>query len=272
MCATAGADRVPARCRSKTQFAVDGKACLAVVIPVYARTEHDLILLTTVLQHLSQQQRSANLTILVSDGSPLEIPSFLCQGNTMLLSLPVNRGPAAARNRGIEAAKQHGASIICFCDADCQPEPGWLAAMEGAQQQTPGIVCGMTLSHAPHTAVGHYHEVFGTLNGRMLKDGSVLYGCTCNLSISLAHVGLLFDVGFPKAAFEDVDFCIRAKKQGITLTYNPRAVVRHHYGSGMLSLFRQFQRYGRYERLAALKHKEYLPWLYASSEITCCTQ
>lgn len=141
--------------------------------------------------------------------------------------------------------------------------------MEHAQQKRPGIICGKTLSHAPDTAVGLYHEVFGTLNGRMLKDGSILYGCTCNLSISLADVGLLFDTSFPNAAFEDVDFCIRAKKQGIPLTYCPLAVVRHQYGVGLVAMFRQFQRYGRYERLAALKHKEYLPWLYASLEISC---
>lgn len=267
-----GADNILWNCRApKDGYALDCTNYIAVVIPVYARTEHDLVLLVRVLQHLSQQQRSANLTVLVSDGSPLEIPSFLCQGSTFLISLPSNSGPAVARNCGIAKAKQHGASIICFCDADCQPAPDWLATMENAQQQTPGIVCGMTLSHAPHTAIGHYHEVFGTLNGRMLRDGSVLYGCTCNLSISVADVGLLFDISFPTAAFEDVEFCIRAKKQGITLTYNPKAVVRHHYGAGLMALYQQFQRYGRYERLAALRHEEYLPWLHASSEISCLT-
>lgn len=227
------------------------------------------MLLLTVLQLLSQQQRLADLIVLVDDGSPVKIPSFLSADTTVLVTLPVNRGPAAARNCGIATAKQHGANIICFCDADCQPQPGWLATMEQAQQKTPGIICGKTLSHAPHTAVGLYHEVFGTLNGRMLKDGSVLYGCTCNLSISVANVELLFDTSFPNAAFEDVEFCIRAKKQSIDLTYCPMAVVRHHYRAGLVALFQQFERYGCWERRTALKHKEYLPWLHASLEIPC---
>ena len=43
----------------------------------------------------------------------------------------------------------------------------------------------------------------GTLNGRHLADGTLLYGCTCNLSIMLAAINRLqFDTGFPDAAFE----------------------------------------------------------------------
>lgn len=43
----------------------------------------------------------------------------------------------------------------------------------------------------------------GTLNGRRLADGTLLYGCTCNLSITLASIKRLhFDTGFPDAAFE----------------------------------------------------------------------
>ena len=43
----------------------------------------------------------------------------------------------------------------------------------------------------------------GTLNGRRLADGTLLYGCTCNLSITLAAINRLqFDTGFPDAAFE----------------------------------------------------------------------
>lgn len=48
-----------------------------------------------------------------------------------------------------------------------------------------------------------YHDVCGTLNGRRLKDGSLLYGCTCNLSMTPSSVRRLeFDTGFPDAAFE----------------------------------------------------------------------
>lgn len=248
---------------------IDGHNFIAVVLPVYARTEHDLALLFKVLQYLSKQKRPADLIVLVDDGSPLTIPSVIANQGLALVQLWCNKGPATARNCGITLAKERGANVICFLDADCQPSSDWVAMMERAQQETPGIVCGKTLADSSATAVGLYHEVFGTLNGRMLADGSVLYGCTCNLSMNVAGVDLLFDASFPAASFEDVEFCIRAKKNRIRMTYYPPAVVRHHFEPGWTSLFSQFQRYGRFERQTALKHKEYLPWLWSSHEISC---
>lgn len=257
---------------AKKQPEIDGHNFIAVVLPTYARTEHDLALLFKVLQHLSQQKRPADLIILVDDGSPLTIPSIIANEGLALIQLHTNKGPATARNCGIALAKERGANVIAFLDSDCQPSSDWVAMMERAQQETPGIVCGKTLSDASATAVGLYHEVFGTLNGRMLEDGSVLYGCTCNLSISVAGVDLLFDTSFPAASFEDVEFCIRAKKNRIRMTYHPLSVVHHHYEPGWISLFCQFQRYGRFERKTAMKHKEYLPWLWSSREISCFSE
>ena len=83
-----------------------------------------------------------------------------------------------------------------------------------------------------------FHDVCGTLNGRMFKDGSLLYGCTCNLSIAVDLVPLSFDESFRSASFEDVDFCVCACKRGIPMTYNKDAVVRHHYDPGIMGLFR----------------------------------
>ena len=261
------------KCRVATkQPEIDGHNIIAVVLPVYARTEHDLALLFKVLQHLSQQKRPADFIILVDDGSPLTIPSIIANEGLALVQLWCNKGPATARNCGIALAKERGANVICFLDSDCQPSSDWVAMMERAQQEKPGIVCGKTLADASSTAVGLYHEVFGTLNGRMLEDGSVLYGCTCNLSISVAGVDLLFDTAFPAASFEDVEFCIRAKKSRIRMTYFPRAVVHHHFEPGWISLFSQFKRYGRFERQTALKHKEYLPLLWSSREISCFSE
>lgn len=257
-------------CRiAKRQPEIDGHNFIAVVLPVYARTEHDLAMLFKVLQYLSKQKRPADLIVLVDDGSPLTIPSVIANEGLALVQLWCNKGPATARNCGMTVAKERGANVICFLDADCQPSSDWVSMMERAQQETPGIVCGKTLADSSATAVGLYHEVFGTLNGRMLEDGSVLYGCTCNLSISVAGVDLLFDSSFPAASFEDVEFCIRAKKNRIRMTYYPPAVVRHHFDPGWTSLFSQFQRYGRFERQTALMHKEYLPWLWSSHEISC---
>ncbi len=41
-----------------------------------------------------------------------------------------------------------------------------------------------------------------------------------------------------QAAFEDVEFCVRARKAGVVVTYDPDAVVRHHYDHTWPGLFR----------------------------------
>lgn len=152
--------------------------------------------------------------------------------------LPANRGPAAARNAGLLAAAQLGAAVVLFLDDDCQPAPGWVAAMLAAQAAAPGLVGGCTMATRPGTLVGLFHDTFGTLNGRRAPDGSLLYAPTCNLSASLASLRraaaggsaarsgngvsqraelLLFDESFRAAAFEDVEFCIRARKAGVPI-------------------------------------------------------
>ena len=98
-----------------------------------------------------------------------------------------------------------------------------------------------------------YHDVCGALNGRRLADGSLLYGCTCNMSISLAVVDLTFDASFTAPVFEDVEFCVRARKNGISLVYQPAAVMMHHYDNALWGLYSQFRRYGLFEAQVGAK-------------------
>lgn len=88
--------------------------------------------------------------------------------------------------------------------------------MERAQRRRPGIVTGRTMSSQPGSPVGLYHNVCGTLNGRSLSDGSMLYGCTCNLSVDLTKVQQDFDmtfteVGPPLHNLDFIDFVLAAR-------------------------------------------------------------
>lgn len=82
--------------------------------------------------------------------------------------------------------------------ADAGAQPNWLAVMERGQRRRPGILAGRTMAACPNTYVGLYHDVCGTLNGRRRGDGTLLYGCTCNLSIDLDYCSQDFDQSFPQ--------------------------------------------------------------------------
>ncbi|KAK9832721.1 hypothetical protein WJX81_003688 [Elliptochloris bilobata] len=244
---------------------------LAVIIPVYAHTLQDVLLLNGALQQLAQQQGcQPTHIVLVDDASPLALDiTYAGSGQLIMLRLGANSGPAVARNTGLAWVTARGAGVVCFMDADCIPGPGWLSAMAAAQASAPGIVCGRTFACRPNTAVGLYHDVCGTLNGRQLADGSLLYGCTCNMSLStVALKGLVFDASFPNAAFEDVEFCVRARKNNVPLTYCAGAVIQHAFAPGAVGLYNQFFRYGMFERHMCAKHPEYLSWLSVSAEIS----
>ena len=69
-------------------------------------------------------------------------------------------------------------------------------------------------------------------------------------------------------AGQDVEFCVRARKHNVRLTYCAGAVVQHAFAPGANGLYSQFYRYGMFERHMTVKHPEYMSWLSVSSEIS----
>lgn len=228
------------------------------------------------------QSRPPDLVIVVDDGSHPPLPPLARAPGPPLtqLALSRNSGPAAARNAGMAAAA--GATLVLFTDADCMPAHGWVAAHVAAQATARGIASGVT-SATSNGVAAQFHNMCGTLNGRVLPDGRLLYGCTCNLSVAVGPPrargrdgappyspppGLLkFDTAFRHAAFEDVDLCRRAVKAGLPLTAAPVARVAHDYGASLPQVDAQFRRYGRAEGTLCARHPEYLQELWSSVEL-----
>lgn len=239
--------------------------------------------LRATLGALAAQTRPPDLVVLVDDGSTPPLPSLDSASAPPLhqLRLERNAGPAAARNAGLAAAA--GATLACFTDADCVPDDAWVAAHIAAQAAARGVASGPTRAAGGAATAAAFHDACGTLNGRVLPSGALLYGCTCNLSVALsgrkgekasADAGysppasaLRFDPAFRAAAFEDVDLCVRAAKAGLPLTKAPTARVSHAYASGPLALYAQFRRYGAAEGQLVAKHPEYLQQLWTSTEL-----
>ena len=86
--------------------------------------------------------------------------------------------------------------------------------------------------------------------------------------------GGYFDPSFPTAAAEDIDFCLRALRQGWSIAHCPQMRVDHDFGYDGLSrrarlrrLWRQFRRYAQGERRLLQAHPGYGALFEASTEI-----
>ena len=108
---------------------------ITVVVPT--RDRHDQ--LRRCLASLLAQEVPAGSSfdvVVVDDGSvpPVELPWVDAR---VTVTRQSQGGPASARNAGALATQ---APLVAFLDDDCEPAPGWLAALIAAAHAAPG--CG----------------------------------------------------------------------------------------------------------------------------------
>ena len=220
---------------------------VSVVIPTYNR----LPVLREVLEALDAQEGAPPFeVIVVDDGASDGTADFLAaakagreageaRGELPRWSLlrQENRGPAAARNRGVEAAS---ALLVAFLGDDTVPAPGWLKAHREAHARfgddPKRAVIGYTRWHPRmrRTAFLDYINEHGLQFGYALIDDpdevpfNFLY--TSNLSLPTEMLRAEpFDLTFPYAAWEDIEAGYRLFERGLRLAYEPSAVVDHDH-------------------------------------------
>lgn len=157
------------------------------------------------------------------------------------------RGPAWARNEGVRRAT---GEVVCLTDDDCEPEPGWAAALTapilagevGAATGPVAIGTGATAADRAWEAIVHYLQVRAAAPG----TASPGFAVTANLAATRSLLERLpFDESFPAAAGEDRDWGERAARAGSPARFVPESVVIHQSGMSAGSFLRQQYRYGR---------------------------
>jgi glycosyltransferase involved in cell wall biosynthesis len=161
--------------------------------------------------------------IVVDDGSTDETVTLAEQAaaasraDVRLVSMQENRGPAAARNEGVRAAR---GEILAFTDADCEAAPAWLVRGLGALDAEPALA-------AVEGRTDPKGEV-GTLTHQMRNDTGGLW-MTCNMLYrrdALERAGG-FDERFRVAFLEDSDLAFAVMEDGGRIAWVPDAIVDH---------------------------------------------
>ena len=211
-----------------------------------------------------QSRSSAGLrVIVVDDGSadPAAVRAVAERAGAAVLRHPTPRGPAAARNAGLAAART---PLVAFLDSDVVPEPGWLEPLL-ARLADPavGLVAPRIVALPPVTGwLGRYEAVRSSLDlgpdpALVVPRSRVAYVPSAALLVRREAVGPGFDEDMHVA--EDVDLVLRLHAAGWRLRYEPTARVAHDHRTSLRAWWLRKAFYGTGAAPLALRHRGAVP-------------
>jgi glycosyltransferase involved in cell wall biosynthesis len=199
-----------------------------------------------------ERQTSPHLEIVVVDDASRDaraVADAVAAAPRARLVRGAGRGPAAARNAGVRAAR---APVICFTDDDCEPVPGWAHALERRITAGPpaaAAAAGPTRNGRPGSVLANASQTIATHLAEATIDPAtsrMRFAPTSNLACRTEVCRAIpFDERYPLAAGEDRDWCARLISAGHALVFEPAALVRHHQELSPAGFWRQQLRYGR---------------------------
>jgi GT2 family glycosyltransferase len=173
------------------------------------------------------------------------------EGGADRVVMELTPGRARARNTGVRAA---GAPLIAFTDADCTPDPGWLAALTDGLERTPLAAGPVRLRVGePPNAVERLEMLW-----RFRQEDHVRvegWAASANLGITREAWDAVggFDESFARIG-EDVDLCLRARAAGFELGFCPEAGAAHPVETTVRSIVRRGVAHGWSNLQLARRH------------------
>ncbi|MHA6784097.1 glycosyltransferase family 2 protein [Pseudonocardia saturnea] len=217
---------------------------VSVVVPTRDRPDRLAVCLAAL-----ERQDHPRLEIVVVDDASRDadaVAAAVARAPRARLVRGEGRGPAAARNLGVRSAR---APLVCFTDDDCEPVPGWAAALAARIAAGADAAAGPTRNGRPGDVLAAAAQAIATHLAEAGVDpgtGRMRFAPTSNLACTAEVLHAVpFDERYPLAAGEDRDWCARLVDGGRTLVFEPAALVRHHQDLSPRGFWRQQVRYGR---------------------------
>ncbi|MEE2827701.1 MAG: glycosyltransferase family 2 protein [Myxococcota bacterium] len=212
-------------------------ATLSIIIPAYRAEDH----LGACLEGFRRQTvgREQFELLVVDDHSPDATASIAERLGATVLRHQENRGAAAARNTGAEAAR---GEVLLFVDSDVVPEPdlvsGTLALFGlggGSASEPPARVATGRYRAEPanDTAFARYKALWTWFcweeSGARQGESSHVQGSLTAIRQDLFQALGGFDEGYQGGSVEDYEFSLRLREQGERIVFDDRLGGRHHF-------------------------------------------
>jgi GT2 family glycosyltransferase len=211
---------------------------LSVIIPTYNREK---VLAKALEGYLAQSSPQLIYELLVVDDGSIDGTESLVQDFSRRSPFPIrylrqsNKGPAAARNLGIQRA---GSALVLFTDSDVIPKCDLVEhhiAWHQSNSQVTVAVLGY-LTWAPDVGATPFMRwygeqklfTFGLLRNKEVADFQAFYTCNLSMKTDFLRTCGQFDEEFRSAAYEDTELGYRLGKHGLKLLYNSAAVGYHY--------------------------------------------
>ena len=217
---------------------------VTVVVPTVGRPRHLERCLASLAA--SEMQRERFEVVVVDDSGAPDVGRAAAAAEVAPRVVRSGRsGPSRARNAGAEAAR---GGYVAFTDDDCEPEPGWLPALERALEANPGAaVGGVVVNGVPsNTPAAASQAVVDSVHAQFNRDHAApRFFASSNVAFPAGALRSLggFDERFRYA--EDRELCERWLAAGHRFAHAPGAVVVHMRTMTLREFWRQHYGYGR---------------------------
>ena len=256
--------------KSRQLFIANPTCKITILIPTYNRPSE----LARCLQAYQKQKAplSSFEIVLVDDASDYPVADVVNKNQGQLsiqfLQNKSNRGPAAARNRGILTSS---GEVVLITGDDIIPDPAFVAEHIRFHEKHPDAqiaMLGFTFWHRELKLTPLMEHVVGKggqqFNYSALEPGIVppSYFYTSNVSAKrsfLISQEQMFSELFRFAAFEDTEFSIRCEAQGMRLVYNPLARAGHYHPMTDDEIVQREYKVGRMLTIYGLLHPQMIP-------------
>jgi glycosyltransferase involved in cell wall biosynthesis len=228
---------------------------VSVVIPVLNMDQTVGLTLDSLLSQVYE-----NREVIVVDGGSADKTKDVVSKYPVKLLESGKKSIPYQRNLGIEHST---GEIVAFTDADCVADKNWLKYLIQNYSEDSVVACGGSIlpyaipyvDYKPQTLIERFSvkEFVGpnlhldTEKPIKLKKRGLISSCIFGGNSSYRKSFLDEIGGFDNniKIGEDIDSCHRIHKMGLTIIYDPRAVVYHRVKRTINSSMAQYYKYGK---------------------------